>query len=85
MLKIKSEDGKVLDIDRSKFKEVADIIDHSNKIFQPTDEQCLVSEPIHGTCGVIVTNYKTIGNLKSFIFRYPPKNYLSIHKGYCLC
>lgn len=66
MLYVKSEDGKVLEIKQADFKSMKEVLEHSSKIFAITEETCLVTEPIHGCVGVLVTSYKTLGKSLSF-------------------
>lgn len=62
MLYVKAEDGKVLEVIRSQFKDLKEVLEHSQRIFGMTSDQLLVTPPIHGTIGVLVSNYKAMGN-----------------------
>lgn len=61
MLYVKAEDGKVLEVIRSQFKDMQEVLSHSQRIFGMASDHCLVTPPIHGIVGVLVSNYKTIG------------------------
>lgn len=61
MLSIKSEDGKLLEVDQSKFKDMKEVTEHAMKVFSISEESCLVSAPIHGTIGIIVSSFKALG------------------------
>lgn len=62
MLYVKAEDGKVLEVIRSQFKDLKEVCEHSQRIFGMTSDQLLVTPPIHGSIGVLVSTYKVIGN-----------------------
>jgi hypothetical protein len=63
MLSIKSEDGKVLEVDRSKFQELTNVIEHAKNTFSMQDDSCLITEPVNGSSvGTLVSSFKTIGN-----------------------
>ena len=73
MLYVKAEDGKVLEIIRSQFKDMKEVLEHSQKIFGMASDHILVTPPIHGSCGVLITSYKSIGKQfpeKSYFFRF---------------
>jgi len=64
MLYVKAEDGKVLEIIRSQFKDMKEVLDHSQKIFGMASDHVLVTPPISGTVGVLIASYKTIDFLQ---------------------
>lgn len=61
MLYVKAEDGKLLEIIRSQFKDMKEVLEHSQKIFGMTEDYCLMTPPIYGKVGVLVSSYKAIG------------------------
>ena len=69
MLYVKAEDGKVLEVIRSQFKDLKEVLEHSQRIFGMTSDQLLVTPPIHGTTGVLVSSYKVIGTTAAYFCR----------------
>ena len=69
MLSIKSEDGKVLEVDRSKFQELTNVIENAKNTFSIQDDSCLITEPVNGSSvGTLVSSFKTIGNYQEISY-----------------
>lgn len=83
MLSIKSEDGKALEVDRTKFKDMQEVIDHATKTFGSSEDACLATMPIHGTVGVIMSSFKSLGMTFEIliVYRYAVANCVEI----CAC
>ncbi len=84
MLYVKTENGKILEIIRSEFKDMKEVLEHSLKTFGMTKDYCLMTPPIHGKVGVLISSYTEIGKFEIFnisLCRRTATKELAIHQA----